>query len=166
MKIKLIHFFFLILFLTPYSISLEPNSIYDLRINHIATPFAIDISDNNFSFKSEEDGPFKVSILKNGEVVQTKQVPLAESHSFTFDNDLEYGSLYTYVVESSSSKVELEFETSIQLSASTFIKPKNTKLFSPIFAKDFNVENKEIKKGRLYITGLGLYQAFINDAWI
>ncbi len=164
MKIKLIHFFFLILFLTPYSISLEPNSIYDLRINHIATPFAIDISDNNFSFKSEEDGPFKVSILKNGEVVQTKQVPLAESHSFTFDNDLEYGSLYTYVVESSSSKVELEFETSIQLSASTFIKPKNTKLFSPIFAKDFNVENKEIKKGRLYMTGLGLYQAFINDA--
>ena len=154
----------LLLILTHYSLFLEANSIYDLKINHIKTPFAIDIKENSFSFKTDEDGPFKVSLFKNTDVIKSKNLELAHSHSFTFDIDLEYGKEYKYVVENTvtTSKAELLFETAIQLSPTTFIKPKN-KLFSPIFKKDFNFESKEIKKGRLYITGLGLYQAYIND---
>ena len=154
----------LLIILIPFSMLLESHSIYDLRINHIAKPFAIDITDNNFSFKTEEDGPFIASLLKKDEVIQIKEINLTDSHSFTFDSDLEYGTQYKYVVQSKTTKStsELEFETAIKLSVDSFIKPKNDKLFSPIFKKDFNSE-KQIKKGRLYITGLGLYQAYINN---
>jgi len=154
----------LLIILIPFSMLLESHSIYDLRINHIAKPFAIDITDNNFSFKTEEDGPFIASLLKKDEVIQIKEINLTDSHSFTFDSDLEYGTQYKYVIQSKTTKStsELEFETAIKLSVDSFIKPKNDKLFSPIFKKDFNSE-KQIKKGRLYITGLGLYQAYINN---
>ena len=135
--------------------------IYNLRINHFKKPFAIDIKGNLFSFLSNEKGPFKASILYEEKIVETKNVLLNESHSFTFDKPLEYGKTYKYVVESSSSKSELIFETAIKLEA-PFIKPKNKELYSPIFIKDFNL-TKEVKRARLYITGLGLYQAFIND---
>ena len=155
----------IILLLISHSSLLEENSIYDLRINHISSPLAVDITDNNFSFKSDEDGPFTVSIFSGEQKIQSKQISLSESHSFTFDNDFEYNKEYKYVVESqsSNSKAELDFETYIQLSGTNFIKPKNKELFSPIFTKEINLENNEIKKARLYITGLGLYRAYINN---
>ena len=155
-----IHFLFLILF--SFSIALEANSINNLRINHLAAPLGIDITENNFSFQTEEEGPFTASILLNNEVYDTKEIKLENCHSFTFEKDLEYNKVYKFVVESSTSKAELEFETAIKLEAS-FIRPKNKDIFSPIFIKEFNLENKSIKKARIYITGLGLYQAFLND---
>jgi hypothetical protein len=108
----------IILLLISHSSLLEENSIYDLRINHISSPLAVDITDNNFSFKSDEDGPFTVSIFSGEQKIQSKQISLSESHSFTFDNDFEYNKEYKYVVESqsSNSKAELDFETYIQLS--------------------------------------------------
>ena len=155
----------IILLLISHSSLLEEDSIYDLRINHISSPLAVDITDNNFSFKSDEDGPFTVSIFSGEQKIQSKQISLSESHSFTFDNDFEYNKEYKYVVESqsSNSKAELDFETYKQLSGTNFIKPKNKELFSPIFTKEINLENNEIKKARLYITGLGLYRAYINN---
>jgi len=74
---------------------------------------------------------------------------------------LEYNTNYTLLVESSTSKSELNFETAIKLT-SPFIKPKNKNIFSPIFFKNIKID-KQIKKARLYITGLGIYQAFINN---
>ena len=134
--------------------------IYNLRINHLKEPFGIDIKNNIFSFLSKENGPFKASLLLNNKIVQTKSVSLNESFSFSFEEPLEYNKIYKYIVESSSSKSELTFETALKLEA-PFIKPKNKDLFSPIFFKDFKI-TKKIKKARLYITGLGLYQALIN----
>ena len=135
--------------------------IYNLRINYLKEPFGIDIKNNVFSFLSNEKGPFKASIILDNEIVQTKDILLNESHSFTFEKPLKYQKNYKYVVEGSSSKSELDFETAFKLEP-IFIKPKSKDLFSPIFLKDFNL-NKKVKKARLYITGLGLYQAFIND---
>ena len=135
--------------------------IYNLRINHLKEPLGIDIKDNIFSFLSNEKGPFKASILLNQKIIQTKEILLNESHSFTFDEPLDYLKNYKFRVESSSFKSELDFETAIKL-VQIFIKPKNKDLFSPIFIKNFSL-NKEVKRARLYITGLGLYQAFIND---
>ena len=135
--------------------------IYNLRINYLKEPFGIDIKNNVFSFLSNEKGPFKASILLDNEIIQTKDISLNESHSFTFEEPLKYQKNYKYIVEGSSSKSELVFETTYKLEP-VFIKPKNKDLFSPIFIKDFNL-NKKVKKARLYITGLGLYQAFIND---
>ena len=137
------------------------NYIYNLRINHLKEPFGLDIKGNSFSFLSNETGPFKVSLLLNNKEIHTRKVTLQESHSFYFPQYLKYNTIYKYVVEGSTTKNELEFETTIDLKA-PFIKPKNNKLFSPIFLKNFNL-NKKIKKARLYITGLGLYRAYINN---
>ena len=136
-------------------------NIYNLRINHLKKPFGIDIKGNSFSFLSNEKGPFKAYLLINNEIVQTKKVNLKDSHSFYFKKPLQYNIKYKFVVEGISNKNELDFETAIKLKA-PFIKPKNKQLYSPIFIKDF-ILNKEIKNGRLYITGLGLYQAYINQ---
>ena len=136
------------------------STIYNLRVNHLKKPLGIDVENNLFSFSSDEKGPFIASLLLGDEIIDTKEVLLSQSHSFYFKEPLEYNKTYKYLVESSSSKSELEFETAIKLEA-PFIKPKNKGLFSPIFIKDFFL-TKEIEKARLYITGLGLYQAFIN----
>ena len=137
------------------------SSIYNLRINHLKEPFGIGIEDNSFSFLSKEKGPFKAILLLNNKIVQAKNVKLEERHSFSFKKPLEYNKHYTYIVQGSNSRNELEFETAIKLKA-PFISPENKDIFSPIFIKSFNT-NKEIKSARLYITGLGLYQAFINN---
>ena len=135
--------------------------IYDLKINHIKEPFGIDIKGNSFSFLSREEGPFKSYILLNNKVVQSRKVKLQETNSFYFNKPLQYNKIYKFVVEGSSTKNELEVETALKLK-SPFIKPKNKELFSPIFIRNFNA-NKEINSARLFITGLGLYQAFINN---
>ena len=138
-------------------------TIYNLKINHLKKPFGIDIKNNIFSFLSDESGPFKAYLFLENEKIEEKQVLLNECHSFTFEKPLQYNKIYKYIVEGKSSKAELEFETAVKLE-SLFIKPKNKKLKSPIFTKTFTVsKGLKIKRGRLYITGLGLYQAFINN---
>ena len=136
-------------------------SIYKLRINHLEEPLGIDIKGNNFSFLTKEKGPFKASILLDDKIIQTKEIKLEETYSFSFKEPFEYNKNYIFMVESSLNKAELKFETALKLESS-FIKPKNKKLFSPIFVNNFKLD-KEIKRARLYITGLGLYQAFINN---
>ena len=138
--------------------------INNLKVNHLKNPLGIDITGNIFSFLTNEQGPFKASLFSEDKLIQARDVSLEESNSFSFEDPFEYNTNYKLIVESSSSKSELNFETSIKLS-SPFIKPKNKDLFSPIFFKKLKVE-KEIKKARLYITGLGLYQAFINNSKI
>ena len=139
----------------------EKSPIYNLRINHLKNPLGIDVKGNLFSFLSEEKGPFKASLLLKDQIIDTKEIQLEQTHSFSFKEPFEYNKTYKYIVESSSSKAELEFETALKLE-SPFIKPKNKDLFCPIFIKEFNI-TKEIKKARLYITGLGLYIAYINN---
>ena len=134
--------------------------ISDLKVNHLKNPLGIDINENIFSFLTNEKGPFKALLFSNEKLIQSREITLEESNSFSFHEPLEHNTEYKVVVESSSTKSELNFETAIKLE-SPFIKPKNKELFSPIFFRNIKIE-KEIKKARLYITGLGLYQAFIN----
>ena len=137
--------------------------IYNLRINHLKEPFAIDVKNNSFSFLSNEKGPFTAYIILKNKIFDKKIVHLEDCHSFYFDKVLKYNEHYKFVVEGNSTKNELEFETPIKLNA-PFIKPNNKEIFSPIFIKQFKINKaKKIEKARLYITGLGLYQAFINE---
>ena len=91
------------------------DTIHSLKINHLKSPFGIDVKNNSFSFLSTEKGPFKAQIILEKEVIQTKEIKLADCHSFYFDNQLEYNKIYQYVVESTLNKAKLEFETSIKL---------------------------------------------------
>lgn len=72
-------------------------SITKLEINHLDKPF-----DNSFSFISDEEEPFTVSIEQNNKVTEKKVVLLKDPISFCFDTPLEYGQKYTYKVSSSS----------------------------------------------------------------
>ena len=159
-----IYVFFILIYLSNYKPKIKeainPN-IYNLRINHLKAPFGIGVEDNNFSFLSNEEGPFEAFLLVNNKIVSYKTVQLKDCHSFTFRQSLKYNTQYKFVVQNKNGKNELKFETAIKLKA-PFIKPKNTELFSPIFIKKFSA-NKDIKRARLYITGLGLYQAYINN---
>jgi alpha-L-rhamnosidase len=138
--------------------------IYDLKINHLSNPLGIDITKNSFSFLSDRPGPFKVSIIskKTNQIIESQKILLSNYNSFCFKKPLEYQTSYIYRVEDSRNINELEFETALKLD-SKFISPKNKEIESPIFIKEFNIDIKNIIKARLYITGLGLYQAFIND---
>ena len=99
-------------------------------------PFGIDIKNNNYSFLEKEKGPFKTSILLDEKIIQTKEIKLEESHSFSFDEPFEYNKSYKFTVETELNKAELNFETTLKLE-SKFIKPKNKEIFSPIFIKEF-----------------------------
>ena len=159
-------FTLILIFITIYKIEkkekqISNNNIYNLRINHLKHPFGIDIKGNSFSFLSNEEGPFKAYILLEKNIIESRKVTLGESYSFYFKNNLKYNKVYKFVVEGNTTKNEIEFETTIELKA-PFIKPKNKEIFSPIFVKNFNI-NKEVKRARLYITGLGLYQVYINN---
>ena len=159
-----IYVFFILIYIAKYKPKIKeainPN-IYNLRINHLKDPFGIGVEDNNFSFLSNEEGPFEAFLLVNNKIVSYKTVQLKDCHSFTFRQSLKYNTQYKFVVQNKNGKNELKFETAIKLKA-PFIKPKNTELFSPIFTRNFSA-NKDIKRARLYITGLGLYQAYINN---
>ena len=136
-------------------------NIYNLRVNHLSNPLGIDIKENSFSFLSNENGPFKASLVEGNKIIQRKIVSLKNSHSFYFNKPLQYNKRYKFIVRGSSNRNELKFETAIKLDA-PFIKPENNQLYSPIFIKNFRL-NSEINRARLYITGLGLYQAYINN---
>ena len=159
-KLYLFAFFFCFL-KKKFQLKILNSYIYNLRINHLKEPFGIDIEDNNFSFMGKGKGPFRAFIVLNNKIIQEKKIKLNESHSFHFEKPLEYNKQYKFVVKSFFGRAVLDFETAIKLNSS-FIKPKLKDIFSPIFVKDFEI-NKQIKKARLYITGLGLYQAFINN---
>ena len=58
--------------------------IYELRVNHLKEPFGIDIKGNSFSFLANEDGPFRVYLLNENKIIQTKKVKLEECQSFYF----------------------------------------------------------------------------------
>ena len=121
-----------------YTVNSKLSLVDSLRINHLKSPLGIDITDNNFSFKTNEEGPFKARILLGTTVIEEKEIKLENSHSFAFNTTLEYNKTYKYVIEGSTRTEELEFETSIKLD-NRFIKPKYKNIFSPIFFKEFNL---------------------------
>ena len=166
-KFYKISIIFILSFLSHKTIQIKKKNIsnyniYNLRINHLKNPFGIDIKNNSFSFLSKEKGPFKAYIKTLGnKIIQEREVNLEESYSFFFQNPLEYNKKYKFVVQGKIARKELKFETALKLK-SPFIKPKNKSMSSPIFIKQLFLEDK-VKRARLYITGLGLYQTYINN---
>ena len=81
-------------------VTLKTSIIDSLAINHLKHPLGIDITENNFSFKTNEEGPFKAKIMLDNTIIEEKEIKLENSHSFSFDTTLEYNKIYKYVVES------------------------------------------------------------------
>ncbi len=67
MHFQIIRLIFLI-----YFVSAKTSTIDSLRVNHLKAPLGIDIIDNNFSFKTDESGPFKAKLLLDNTIIQEK----------------------------------------------------------------------------------------------
>ena len=86
-KISSYSFTLTLIFITLYKIEkkekqISNNNIYNLRINYLKHPFKIDIKENSFSFLSNEEGPFKASLLLKKNIIESRKVTLGESYSF------------------------------------------------------------------------------------
>ena len=58
----------------------------NLKVNHLKNPLGIDITGNIFSFLTNEKGPFKASLFSEDKLIQTRDVSLEESNSFSFED--------------------------------------------------------------------------------
>ena len=135
--------------------------IKNLKINGITDPVGFDLDDMYISYyiDGEPDGILTADIFdENGEKVFSKTLDYAENYHTKIDFKPKKQSEYTLAVSCGEERAEARFETGTDF-ACEFITPE--KHFShPIIFKAFSCKN--VKKARLYITGLGLYEATIN----
>lgn len=135
--------------------------IYDLRVNRRESPTGIANNDIVFSFKADTDTVYTAKLFsETGALLASREVDFCKAGAFYFDFDFPCGERMEYCVFADGVTEKTEFETAVALSAD-FITPSDSELYAPIFEKSFSVFGN-IKKARLYITGLGLYMAEIN----
>jgi alpha-L-rhamnosidase len=140
--------------------------IRDLRINRRQNPIGIDATDIRFSFKTDKTaGVFTFELFDEteGSPIFTTPIGFMNTHAFAVDYPFQKGKEYCWRIKDGETTSETAlFETGIDFDA-PFISPKSNMagITCPVLCKTFLL-NKDIKKARLYITGLGLYRAFIN----
>lgn len=144
--------------------------IKDILINHMVKPIGFDLSNLRVQFKL--DGVYKANIEKqliienkNEIVYQTKWSPFPNNY---FDVDFKLAPTTRYIVTVAVRDgdevitAESFFETG-RMSESLIGKWISSPISYPntIFDKEFKID-QEVDNGRLYITGLGLYEAYID----
>lgn len=134
--------------------------IYDLKVERRTAPLGIDGEDPLFSFLCDGNGTFLVSVFdSDGKTVAEKTVTTPENGGFHFGKSF-YGR-FTWTVSFGDEVRSARFETYERFDA-PFITPSDESLFSPTVFRRFSLEKKPIS-ARLYVTGLGLYRAFLNE---
>ena len=141
--------------------------ISNLKVNHLLNPKFIDVNELSFSFLSNKNsGEFLVFLSKKqdfSESVETKKITYKDHLGFSFDSKLDYGQKYFWKVVSDIEESDIQsFETSPILEGKYIGVSKDfPKNKCPVFFKNFNVD-KKISRALLSVTGLGLYEAYIN----
>lgn len=136
-------------------------NIYDLKVDRIKNPVGLFHKNLQFSFKVTGGEEFLILIRdeKTGDTVFSETIGRDNISAYYPSIDFLPGTVYTWQISCGNVKSEVaNFETAAKLDAS-FITP-STDLTCPMIYKNFSCS--EIKSARLYITGLGLYRAFIN----
>ncbi len=130
--------------------------INNFQINHLKKFDFVPITKNVYSFYSDLNGPFKIELKKNNNLIDTKII--SKEDIFGFDLiDLEYDSNYELYIDD---VLISKFSTALKLD-NNFIE-SSTKIDNPLFYKNFKLKDK-IKRATLSITGVGLYECMIND---
>ncbi|SEV99193.1 alpha-L-rhamnosidase [[Clostridium] fimetarium] len=135
--------------------------LYDLKINRMLNPIGLSADSLQFSFKAADGDKFRVKIYSEDKVTEVYQkiIKLKQISCFYLPYCFELGKVYFWMVECESYQSEFaSFEIALPLD-SEFITPVKD-IICPTFIKEFRLD--EISKARLYITGLGLYRAFLN----
>lgn len=136
-------------------------AIEALKINGNQLVLGIEKNDPTFSFRSDSAGPFEAKLSYQGKIIAEKRLSHAQLSAFRFSLTLKQDSEYCLTVSDSVSEKSVVFETEINFNA-CMICPENDSLTAPILYRCFTVRFP-VKKARLYITGLGLYRAFLNQ---
>ncbi len=150
--------------------------IKNLKINHIHKPMGFLMEDVVVSWNiSDAKGTYtkngKISISEDPDFSSVISCKKGKLNSAGEKMDIELKSRTRYFV-----RVEIEDETGDKAKADTWfetgkreekwtgqwIGPKKEDTFHPEFCKGFCFD-KPVKQARLYISGLGLYEAFINN---
>lgn len=156
--------------------------IYESKINGLNYPVGYNLENPTFSFKiSDNEGTsleaaridiFKSDDLENTLLTKTVKGNINQINFSTeeFYKVLEPRTNYTYFITVKDNKGNAKtsdpfyFETS-KLDedwTGNWITINSEDSFIPIFTKDFTI-SKPIEKARIYISGLGLYQLYLND---
>ena len=135
--------------------------IYDLKINRTGRTDGIDPSDVMFSFKADRGNAFSLSLSDyKGNEFAKYTLGLSDAVCFRPGAQLANGRTYTATVTNDhGDRARLTFETVHELCGKTIT--TRTEVASPVFYKHFTLP-EGIKKGKLIISGLGLYRAFVN----
>lgn len=145
--------------------------IMNVEINHMIEPLGFDL-DNHLHIVAYLDEPRDVTLLKRIKITANKenvyQTDWENAQNLIFDFPLNLTARTRYEVTVSVKKAETViskttyFETGMMDKdfQGHWIGTTHTDLHSVILKKDFEINS--IKKARLYMTGLGLYEVYID----
>lgn len=133
--------------------------IDSIKLNHLNQTLSLPVEDILLSYLSDQECQVSLKDEK-GKELESKNVPYLESNLVRFAFSFQIDTHYEIEIKNKHESKSIHFTTEPILT-SKFIRPANAKLFSPIFFRDFTL-SKPIKAAYMFITGLGLYRAFIN----
>ena len=135
--------------------------IYDLKINRTGRTDGIDPAAVMFSFKADRGNAFSLSLSDyKGNEFAKYALNLSDAICFRPEARLAYGRTYTVTVTNGEGdRASLTFETAHKLCGKTLT--TSTDVVSPVFFKHFSLP-EGVTGGKLVISGLGLYRAFVN----
>ena len=135
--------------------------LYDLKINRTDRTIGVDARDIMFSFKAERGNAFTLSLSDYSKrEIARYSLGLADAPCFRPDVRLSAGTRYAVKVENEfGDSALLPFETAYPLCGKTIT--AGDEVASPRFFRQFTLP-EGVKNGRLVISGLGLYRAFVN----
>lgn len=130
-----------------------------IRINGLKNPIGISKKNIFFSYKPGKVGKYTAQ-LKNGEkILAVKKLTRDDFLLFSFDIEYSEGEAYSVELFCGGELCDkAKFEVASALDADFITPEAHTE--SPVLSKKFICKKSE--KIRLYITGLGLYRAFVN----
>lgn len=145
--------------------------ISNIQVNHMNKPMGFNLSSLRIDFKIEDTNETNLKkqliISSNDQVVYDSNLITYNNNYFNVPFNLEPRKHYDVkVIVSGKEKVEgtTFFETGKinEKWTAKWIANKNKDLQNTLFKKKFSVKDS-VKSARLYITGLGLYEAYLND---
>ncbi len=135
--------------------------IYDLKVNHRTNPIGIGSGPHKFSFKVTGGHHFKIHLFEEGQTSSflSHSVELNDMSHVYIDYPFKKGVRYIWSVEGDRVTSESAYFEIAEDLDTRFI-TSHESLVVPKFSKSFTAQS--LASARLYITGLGLYRAFIN----
>ena len=137
--------------------------IEKIKINGIENPVGFLLDHITLSYVinnvNQIDDPIILEIFKDNELVYTKELDYSENYATNINLNLEKETRYTLNITCGKENGEGFFETGTDFNC-RFITPEK-EITHPIIFKHF-ISEKQVKTARLYVTGLGLYEAFVN----